>query len=66
MSKKPSVKPERTYKTMYTYVCPVRGKVTEEIEVKVYRQAETNHPMFPTEEVTELLRQEGVLPSEDF
>lgn len=31
-TKKP--KPDRTYKTTVTYTCPVRGLVTEEIEVK--------------------------------
>lgn len=65
MNKKLQIKPERTYKTKIAYTCPVRGEVTEEVEVKVYRQADGYTPQYSSDEVSELLRQEGVLPLEE-
>lgn len=65
MNKKTPAKPEKTYKTKITYMCPVRGKVTEEVEVKVYSQVNEYMPQYPSDEISEFLRQEGVLPPEE-
>ncbi len=58
-------KHEYTYKTTITFICPSRGEVTEEVEVKVYKRAESYINPRATEEIEELLRQEGVLVEED-
>ncbi len=47
--KKKEVGIKGTYRTMYSYTCPVRGLITQEIEVKVF-----NSPEVPEHENTEL------------
>jgi hypothetical protein len=51
--------PESTYRAKITYTCPVRGVVTQEVEVKRYGAVHVE-PIFD-EELTTFLTQEGVL-----
>jgi len=52
-------KPDSTYTTRISYVCPVRGNVTQEVEVKVYNFGLPSEPRFIDEELQELLNQAG-------
>lgn len=64
MAKKKTLpKPESTYKTTVTYQCPVRGTVTQEVEVKRYSSA-CIEPNFD-EELSAFLAQEGITVSAD-
>jgi len=59
VKKKTIQNPEWTYRTTITFQCPVRGTVTEEVEVKRYG-ATVNEPVFD-EELTAFLTQEGII-----
>lgn len=54
-------KPIRTYKTMYTFKCPVRGIITQEVEVKVYGAPVYDEYRYESGELADFLRQEGVI-----
>lgn len=54
-------KPIRTYKTMYTYTCPVRGTITEEVDVKVYGAPVYDEFRHEAGDLSEFLRQEGII-----
>lgn len=61
---KKEIKPIKTYTTGITFTCPVRGEITQIVEVKRYKGSDTYYPLFLSEEVGALLNQEE-LPLED-
>jgi hypothetical protein len=64
--KKTEIKPVKSYKDTITFECPVRGIVSQEVEVKVYKSKDTYYPLFLSEEVEALLDQEASLSDDDF
>lgn len=55
MSKEKQAEIETTYKTMYTYTCPVRGVVTQEVMVKKFRAQSAPETKYVDSEIAELL-----------
>lgn len=55
MSKDELAKIEKTYKTMCTYTCPVRGIVTQEVVVKRFKAQSAPEHVSIDPEISELL-----------
>lgn len=52
----------KTYKEKIKFICPNRGPVEQEVEVKVYTPISAPNPTFTSEEIAELLEQFDLEP----
>lgn len=55
-TKQKSPQVERTYKKKISYKCPVRGLVTQEVVVQVFRTPEPEEDLYVDPEIIQLLR----------